>query len=216
MDARGVIDLSWVHMEPDDLTAFWSRDARDIAVYNQAQLDAEVLMTLTYGDVAGVISRLKFPAGVGRDPYSLRYFGRINGQWKNLGEDRLSSAEAAEATFGRKKDNIVRQLAQLRPEVALRNPLPAVRVIIGPGGKLTLDGEAVTLEQLPQRLQRVPNREQTVLEYAVSSEDLTVGELYRVTRVLMNASQRLGFRYLSDTGIKSEPPSARGDQDVAR
>jgi hypothetical protein len=67
-------------------------------IFNQAQQDAEILEVGIYrGDSAFVISRLGYPEGASPAPYSLRSFARINGAWKNLGEDRLPTLEAARA-----------------------------------------------------------------------------------------------------------------------
>ena len=62
---------------------------------------------LTYRDgLADVVAKLKFPEGVGRDPYSARTFVRIDGLWKSMGEDRLPSVADAEKRFDRIKDNL--------------------------------------------------------------------------------------------------------------
>ncbi|MHC4718673.1 MAG: hypothetical protein ACYS5V_17030, partial [Planctomycetota bacterium] len=107
-DAKGVCDLSWVPISPESARRTWARaDPKDLAVYNQAKRDAKVLEVLEYKDgLAQVISLLAFPPGVGRHPYTARTFGRKDGQWKNLGEDRLPSLEAARDNFNRKKDRI--------------------------------------------------------------------------------------------------------------
>jgi tRNA A-37 threonylcarbamoyl transferase component Bud32 len=105
MDAQAVAALCWNKVAPGELEKFWKSDPKDMAVYNQAQLDAEIIEVLTYkDDLAEVITKLKFPEGVGRDPFSLRSFGRINGQWKNLGEDRCPSVEAARERFEQSRE----------------------------------------------------------------------------------------------------------------
>ena len=78
---------------------------KDVDVYLQAVLNAKIMEVAVYHDDCAIaISELRFPEGVGRDPYSLRAFGRINSVWKNMGEDRLPSLEAAKEDFDRKKD----------------------------------------------------------------------------------------------------------------
>lgn len=80
---------------------------KDIDVFLQAIQNSEIIEVAVYhDDFAEVISKLNFPEGVGRDPYSARSFGRINGLWKNLGEDRFSSLEAARSKFDQKKDGL--------------------------------------------------------------------------------------------------------------
>jgi hypothetical protein len=78
-------------------------------------------------DLADVITFLPFPPGKGRHPYSARSFGRIGGQWKNLGEDRLPSLEAARANFEQKKAAIWEQLGEFRPASGAALPI-AVRL----------------------------------------------------------------------------------------
>ena len=78
-----------------------------MVVYNKAQLTATIVQVLTYREgVAKVITKLNFPPGVGRHPFSGRTFGLFNGQWKNMGEDRYPSPEAARAAFEKGKDMI--------------------------------------------------------------------------------------------------------------
>ena len=108
-DAKAVLELGWRKYGPaeiEEMERFWKSDTpKEMAIYLQAVLDAEVREVLIYRDeVAGVISKLKFPEGVGRHPFSLRYFGKIDGQWKNLGEDRLPSIEAARLKCEENKD----------------------------------------------------------------------------------------------------------------
>ncbi|NQT11337.1 MAG: M56 family metallopeptidase, partial [Planctomycetes bacterium] len=127
MDATAVLELGWENSGPRDveeIERFWKRDPKDIAVYNQAQLDAEVIEVLTYrDDYASVISKLEFPEGVGRNPYSRRSFGRINGVWKNLGEDRLPSVQAARESLDRKKDNLWQHYVRVRDGIKSGQPV---------------------------------------------------------------------------------------------
>lgn len=127
MDAKAVLELGWENSGPRDveeIERFWKRDPKDIAVYNQAQLDAEVIEVLTYrDDYASVISKLEFPEGVGRNPYSRRSFGRINGVWKNLGEDRLPSVQAARESLDRKKDNLWQHYVKVRDGIKSGQPV---------------------------------------------------------------------------------------------
>jgi len=101
MNDQAVLELSWVKWglrDIENMRRDRKRHPRETEVDNHARLNAEILEVTTYrGDCAFVISKLSFPEGVGRDPYSIRTFGRINGVWKNLGENRLPSLEAARA-----------------------------------------------------------------------------------------------------------------------
>jgi hypothetical protein len=123
MDDQAVLELSWVKWGPRDIEnmeRYRQSNPRETEVYNQAQLNAEILEVATYrGDCAVVISKLSFPEGVGRNPYSIRSFGRINGVWKNLGEDRQPSLEAAREDFNRKKDALWQEFVNQRDRIII-------------------------------------------------------------------------------------------------
>jgi hypothetical protein len=154
-DAKAVLELSWWkygHREIEEMERFWKSNPQDIAVYNQAQLDAEVIEVLVYqDDFAAVISKLKFPEGMGRDPYSSRSFGRINGIWKNLGEDRLPNIEAARKNFESKKDVLWRNYVKVREGVEQERPVSAREestrrsARIAPGERLGISHEKAEL-----------------------------------------------------------------------
>jgi beta-lactamase regulating signal transducer with metallopeptidase domain len=126
MDAKALCELSAWTLGPRDIEEmerFWKRDPKDTAVYNEAQRNAEILEVDTYrGDLAEVITKLKFPEGVGRDPYSCECCGKINGLWKDFGEDRLPSLEAARENFDRKKDNLWRSYVRARDSIKKGQP----------------------------------------------------------------------------------------------
>lgn len=118
-DAKAVVELSWVKIDPAEMERFWKNaEPADIAIYNKALLDAECVEVLVYrGELAAVISRLEFPPGKGRCPFSLRSFGLIDGKWKNLGEDRLPTLEAALAGFQQKKNAIWLRLSTTKDRI---------------------------------------------------------------------------------------------------
>jgi hypothetical protein len=127
MDDQAVLELSWVKWGPRDIENMKrsrKSNPRETEVYNEAELNAEILEVATYReDCAVVISKLSFPEGVGRAPYSNRCFGRINGVWKNLGEDRLPSLEAAREDFNRKKDTLWQEFVKLRDSIKNGRPV---------------------------------------------------------------------------------------------
>ncbi len=107
--AERIVDLSWVQLNPDEVRKFWERAKKEDPenIYLNAVKGSYIIEVLTYkADYASVISYLPFSPGTGKSPYSRRSFGRINGQWKNLGEDRLPSLEAARESFNRKKERL--------------------------------------------------------------------------------------------------------------
>ncbi|MEN6534234.1 MAG: M56 family metallopeptidase [Bryobacteraceae bacterium] len=122
-----------------------------------AYQNAEIIEVITYrGDMAEVISKLKFPDGVGSNPYSARSFVRINGQWKNFGENRLPSAEEARKNFDCNKDAIWENYIKVLDGLKKGNPvqvnvagdlhsLRANRASIAPGEPLGISVEKADL-----------------------------------------------------------------------
>jgi hypothetical protein len=115
MDAAGLANLSWRPLDPEEMDRAWkSAEKKDIETYNKSQLNGVIVEVLTYKDDFGaVITFLSFPPGVGRSPYSLRYLGLSNGQWKNMGEDRLGGVGEARQTFQQKMERIREQFHQV-------------------------------------------------------------------------------------------------------
>lgn len=112
-DAAALSRLSWLTLDLKDSEGWWAeeqrRDPAGLAVYLKALEESKLVEVLVYReDLAEAISFLPFPPGKGRDPYSARVLGRIKGQWKNLGEDRLESLAAARESFDQKADGLWR------------------------------------------------------------------------------------------------------------
>ena len=134
-DAQGVVDLSWVKIDPREMERFWTTgNPNDMAAYNKAQLDAELLDVVGYGEkLAATISRLEFPPGVGRRPFSQRTFGLIDGEWKNLGEDRCESLDAAAENFIQKREALWRQYQKIAKELPKDAPATGASLHFGTG-----------------------------------------------------------------------------------
>jgi beta-lactamase regulating signal transducer with metallopeptidase domain len=123
-----------------------------IAARAAAYRNAEILEVLFYQDgLAMVISKLKLSDDNKRDPYSIRTFFRINGEWKNAGENRLESLERAEADFDRSKDDrweyyvkILDGIKNGKP-VSLRGEQPKRAAAIAPGEELGISVEKADL-----------------------------------------------------------------------
>jgi hypothetical protein len=125
-DAQAVSRLSWVKLDPAEEEAWFrneeARDPEGLAMYLKALTESKIVVVLTWrDDLADVITFLPFPTGKGRDPYSARSFGRIGNEWKNLGENRLPSLEAARASCDKTKTTIWKQLQ----EIAQARNMPA-------------------------------------------------------------------------------------------
>lgn len=110
-DAQAVSRLSLVPIDPKQQEEWYrreeKRDPEGLAIYLKALSDSRILTVQVWKtDLANVVTFLPFPEGKGRHPYSARAFGRVNGEWKNLGEDRLPDLATAQANFQQKKQNL--------------------------------------------------------------------------------------------------------------
>lgn len=108
-DAQAISRLSLVPLDAKEEEAWYQReekrDPEGLAVYLKALADSRIVSVQVYrGQLANVVAYLPFSEGKGRSPYSARCFGLVNGEWKNLGEDRLRDLESAQANFEKKKD----------------------------------------------------------------------------------------------------------------
>jgi hypothetical protein len=80
-----------------------------------------------------------------------------------------------------------------------RRPRYFVRLVVDKD-RMTLEGQETTWEELPGLMEKIPNRAQTVLEFAMPS-DQTPGQRHHPDLVrAVRLADRLGFEYLSDVG----------------
>jgi len=110
-DAKAISLLSLIPLDPKEQQEWFERegkrDPEGLAIYLKAIADSKIILVQMWRDeLASVITYLPFPEGKGRSPYSSRTFGHANGEWKNLGEDRLPDLATAKANFEQKKENL--------------------------------------------------------------------------------------------------------------
>jgi len=122
-DAEVISQLSLVPIDAKEQTEWYRRqeqsDADGLEVYLKAVADSKIVCVQTWrGELADVVTFLPFPEGKGRSPYSARTFGLVNGEWKNLGEDRFADLASAKANFERKKEAIWQQYQSLKSQTA--------------------------------------------------------------------------------------------------
>ncbi len=109
----------------------------------------------------------------------------------------------AHATF---EELIANFPEQTRLVEAARNRLPGrmryfVRLVLGENGALTFEGQSTTWEELPLLLEDVPNRAQTVLEFAIALDRLSVADVDITRRRAVRFIKRFGFKYFSYIGV---------------
>jgi hypothetical protein len=87
-----------------------------------------------------------------------------------------------------------------------------IRLVVGPD-MITLEGEDVSWDQLRDRLSGMPHRERTVLEFAVTSDELP-GREAAIAQALRLVTE-LGFEYFSDTGVRPLGAKGSASQEIA-
>ena len=120
-DAKVISQLSLIPLDAKEQEDWYAReakrDAEGLAIYLKAVADSRIVTVQVWREaLANVITLLPFPEGKGRQPYSARSFGLINGEWKNLGEDRLPGLDSAKAAFVGKKERLWEQYQQLKAQ----------------------------------------------------------------------------------------------------
>ncbi len=156
-DPRQCLELSAWKFGPEDVARVKAETKRkmgskdEVALMDRAYRNAEIIEVLTYRDgLADVVAKLKFPEGVGRDPYSARTFVRIDGLWKSMGEDRLPSVADAEKRFDRIKDNLWHSYVEILDGIKRGKPVtlprqPKRSAPIAPGQPLGISVEKADL-----------------------------------------------------------------------
>ncbi len=99
-------------------------------------------------------------------------------------------------------------------------PRHFVRIVADPHGELTFEGEKITWDDVADQLQKVPDRSETVLEFAISSDEISVRELEKARMRAMAYAHELGFQYGSYIGVhplgsKGSAPLASSQTDTA-
>jgi beta-lactamase regulating signal transducer with metallopeptidase domain len=101
--------------------------------------------------------------------------------------------------------------ASSQPALALGRVRHFVRVVFD-AKRMTFEGKDTTLDQLPSLLEKVPDRRHTVLELAIATEDMTVGQLEKTKSNAAILAELSGFEYLSYIGV--HPIGSSGSPDL--
>jgi beta-lactamase regulating signal transducer with metallopeptidase domain/protein involved in polysaccharide export with SLBB domain len=136
-DAKAVAKLSWLarsRRELDELPYMLKQLAAAREYDGRNLFEAEVVEVVTYrDDLAGVVVHFKSSKGVDNDFRGCRYFGRINGQWKNLSEGGLITGGGDSDYFEKNKDQLWQFFTEVRDDVIAGRTSPVFRVA-APGG----------------------------------------------------------------------------------
>ena len=98
----------------------------------------------------------------------------------------------------------------------IADPLKSIRLVVDAKG-LNFEGQLAAPNELQDLLEKVPNRQNTVLELAVADDTLPVKAFFDAQKLAAQLVQRLGFAYLSNVGVQPPPPKKPpvGQPDVA-
>ncbi|NQT11896.1 MAG: PEGA domain-containing protein [Planctomycetes bacterium] len=191
LDAAAVADLSWGSTARGE-KQFWAESSpEEVAIYNKARMEGKILEVLTYKkELAAVISRQTFPPNKGRYLYSLRGFGRIDGKWKSLGEERCPSLEAAAKLFSEKADRLWQSFQEERGTLAVDKPLsfgPVVERVVNDDdpklGDFLIDFD--TGQVLSPPVEQMKRAQQALEQWIVEAGVDAVGETKTSVRGLM-------------------------------
>src|SRR5207237_5832516 len=73
--------------------------------------------------------------------------------------------------------------------------LRPVRLVVSQT-QMTFEGESTNWEELASRLEKVPDRANTILEIVSDSDDVSVGRIRNASQI----GSKHGFKYISDVG----------------
>jgi beta-lactamase regulating signal transducer with metallopeptidase domain len=76
-----------------------------------------------------------------------------------------------------------------------------VRIVVGPNKKLTFEGAETNWDGVEALLEKVPARANTVLEVAISTEDVSVREMNDAVGTASHYGRQFGFKYTSYIGV---------------
>jgi len=95
-----------------------------------------------------------------------------------------------------------------RDSTSPTTPRRFVRIVAGPNGQLTFEGQQTSWDTLADLLEKVPNRSETVLEFAIATEDISVREMDEArTRAMLDANR---FDFLHGSYIGVHPLGSKG------
>jgi hypothetical protein len=101
------------------------------------------------------------------------------------------------------------------PRHAIKSkPEKFVRLVVGQNGAMTFEGERTTWEELSKLLEKVADRDKTVFEVAIATDDMTVREA--------NKAQSLGFglagqfKFLYSSYVGTHPLGSKGGEQADR
>jgi RNA polymerase sigma factor (sigma-70 family) len=100
MDTQAINQMSVAPRDPKQYAAWYlreqQRDAEGMTVYSKAKI---IAVQTWHDDLANVTAYLPFPPNTRQSRYSAVSFGRVNGQWKYLSDERLPDLVTAKAKF---------------------------------------------------------------------------------------------------------------------
>ena len=107
MDTAAINQMSAAQKKPGQYADWYlreqQRDTEGMAIYAKAKI---IVVQTWHDDLANVIADIPFPPGTPRSEYSLVYFGRVDGQWKYLTDERFPDLASGKAHFQQNKEDM--------------------------------------------------------------------------------------------------------------
>jgi beta-lactamase regulating signal transducer with metallopeptidase domain/protein involved in polysaccharide export with SLBB domain len=136
-DVKAVVELgcfAFPKWEIRDLPQMLKERAKVLELEGMNPLEDEILEVLTYrDDLACVVVKIKSAKDSDQDSRGFRYFGKINGQWKNLSWIGLITSQVGHNEFESKKDQPWQFFTEVRDDVHAVGASP-LRREAAPGG----------------------------------------------------------------------------------
>jgi hypothetical protein len=85
-------------------------------------------------------------------------------------------------------------------------PAKSLTIMVSPTG-ISLDGKPTTWDDLPALLEKVPDRPNTFLALARTTDDMTIADYQKALAKITALASQLHFKYASDAGLP--PPASK-------
>jgi hypothetical protein len=122
------------------------------------------------------------------------------------GREAIAGAEAKKEAAGKSGKEMSPDVAEAGKKDSAK--VRYVRIVVGANKKMTFEGAETNWDGIEALLAKVPNRESTVLEVAIATDDVTVREMNDAIGAASHYGRTLRFKYTSYIGV--HPIGSRG------
>ncbi len=122
-------------------------------------------------------------------------------------------------TYFRTGDSVLKN-GGVEDRVGSGNANPKVLIVVSPT-EISFEGKPTTWEELPKLLEKVSDRENTILAFKMATDQMTIAEFNNASYRFSQLAEQFHFRYASYTGVAEHEkgpatrPGARNDSGAA-